>query len=99
MALEDPTTILYRSPRPILTPEAPQEIQGLIPHVVFPTATDLRADGRLDVYYGAADSVIGAARMSIPAQLPVLAEVPLRTIEGRMRPEEGDRDTNSHNDA
>jgi predicted GH43/DUF377 family glycosyl hydrolase len=76
LALEDPTTILYRSPRPILTPEAPQETQGLMPHVVFPTATDLRADDRLDVYYGAADSVIGAARMAIPAQLPVLDEVP-----------------------
>ena len=70
LALDNPTTVLYRSPRPILEPELAYEIQGIVPRVVFPTATDLRADGHLDVYYGAADSVIGAARMAIPAHLP-----------------------------
>jgi predicted GH43/DUF377 family glycosyl hydrolase len=38
--------------------------------VVFPTATDLRDGGHLDVYYGAADSVIGAGRIAIPPELP-----------------------------
>jgi predicted GH43/DUF377 family glycosyl hydrolase len=70
LALDNPTTVLYRSPRPILEPELTYETQGIVPRVVFPTATDLRADGHLDVYYGAADSVIGAARMAIPAHLP-----------------------------
>lgn len=69
--LHDPTKILYRSPRPILEPELPQELEGVVPSVVFPTATDLRDESRLDVYYGAADSVIGAARLAIPATLPV----------------------------
>jgi predicted GH43/DUF377 family glycosyl hydrolase len=70
LALDNPTSVLYRSPRPILEPELAYETEGLVPRVVFPTATDLRADGHLDVYYGAADSVIGAARMAIPAHLP-----------------------------
>lgn len=68
--LEDPTRIIYRSPRPILEPDAPYEATGLASHVVFPTATDLRADGRLDVYYGAADSRVGVASAAIPSQLP-----------------------------
>ncbi len=69
--LADPTTVLYRSARPILEPLTPRETQGVVPSVVFPTATDLREDGRLDVYYGAADSVTGAAHLTIPTDLPV----------------------------
>jgi predicted GH43/DUF377 family glycosyl hydrolase len=42
----------------------------VVPGVVFPTATDLRGDGRLDVYYGCADTVVAAARLTIPPQLP-----------------------------
>jgi predicted GH43/DUF377 family glycosyl hydrolase len=68
--LADPTVVLYRSPRPILEPLTPRETQGIVPSVVFPTATDLREGGRLDVYYGAADSVTGAAYLTIPAELP-----------------------------
>ncbi|MDB5056791.1 MAG: glycosidase [Chloroflexi bacterium] len=68
--LTDPSRVLYQSPRPILKPELPHETQGIVPNVVFPTATDLRSDGRLDVYYGAADAVIGAARLTVPATLP-----------------------------
>jgi predicted GH43/DUF377 family glycosyl hydrolase len=68
--LADPTKILYRSPRPILEPALPHEMQGVVPSVVFPTATDLRDEGRLDVYYGGADTVTGAARLTIPAELP-----------------------------
>jgi predicted GH43/DUF377 family glycosyl hydrolase len=43
---------------------------------VFPSATDLRADGALDVYYGAADQVIAAARVALPVQLPSVAMTP-----------------------
>jgi predicted GH43/DUF377 family glycosyl hydrolase len=42
------------------------ERTGLVADVVFPTAGDLRADGTFDVYYGAADQVIAAARVTIP---------------------------------
>src|SRR5437764_3095676 len=68
---DDPTTVLYRSPRPILEPEGPQETQGSVPGVVFPTATDRREERHLDVYYGAADFAIGVARLVIPTRLPL----------------------------
>jgi len=68
--LERPSRVLYRTPSPILEPEAEYERNGLVSDVVFPTATDLRADGLLDVYYGAADHVIAAARVTLPSQLP-----------------------------
>jgi hypothetical protein len=52
--------VLYRTPLPILEPKADYEHNGLVGDVVFPSATDLREDGALDVYYGAADHVIAA---------------------------------------
>ncbi len=71
LSLDDPTHVLYRSADAILEPELPEELQGTVPEVVFPTATDLRAGNRLDVYYGAADSAIGVARLTIPPTLPL----------------------------
>lgn len=68
--LEDPTKTLYRSPQPILEPLLPQETEGVVPSVVFPTATDQREESRLDVYYGAADTVTAAARLTLPESLP-----------------------------
>jgi predicted GH43/DUF377 family glycosyl hydrolase len=70
---ERPSRVLYRSPSPILEPQEEYERNGLVNEVVFPSATDLRADGALDVYYGAADHVIAAARVTLPAKLPSIA--------------------------
>jgi predicted GH43/DUF377 family glycosyl hydrolase len=69
--LERPSRVLYRTPSPILEPEAPYECNGLVADVVFPSAADLRTDGTLDVYYGAADRCIAAARVTLPRVLPV----------------------------
>jgi predicted GH43/DUF377 family glycosyl hydrolase len=71
---ERPSRVLYRSPSPILEPQEEYELKGLVNDVVFPSATDLRADGALDVYYGAADHVIAAARVSVPVKLPMVSE-------------------------
>jgi predicted GH43/DUF377 family glycosyl hydrolase len=65
-----PTTVLYRSSEPVLAPEEPHEQDGIVPNVVFPTTVDCREGGRIDVYYGAADSRIGVAKTLIPAALP-----------------------------
>jgi predicted GH43/DUF377 family glycosyl hydrolase len=73
---ERPSRVLYRTPKPILEPQAPYELNGLVDDVVFPSATDLRADGALDVFYGAADHVIAAARVSLPGKLPVVTATP-----------------------
>jgi predicted GH43/DUF377 family glycosyl hydrolase len=67
---ERPSRVLYRSPSPILEPQAAYERTGLVNEVVFPSATDLRSDGAFDVYYGAADHVIAAARLTAPDKLP-----------------------------
>jgi predicted GH43/DUF377 family glycosyl hydrolase len=66
-----PSRMLYRTPSPILEPVEDYERNGLVHEVVFPSASDLRADGALDVYYGAADHVIAAARVTLPSKLPV----------------------------
>lgn len=63
-----PTRTVYRSPQPVMTAELPEEQHGIVPNVVFPTAVDLRENGHLDVYYGAADIRIGVAETTIPGQ-------------------------------
>jgi len=67
---DDPRRILYRAPEPILVPENSDERKGVVSNVVFPTALDPREGGAVDVYYGMADSRIGAARLILPASLP-----------------------------
>ena len=47
---------------PLLEPEAPEEREGTVPDVVFPTAIE-RIDGRLFVFYGMADAAIGVAEV------------------------------------
>jgi beta-1,2-mannobiose phosphorylase / 1,2-beta-oligomannan phosphorylase len=64
---DDVSHVLARSAEPLLAPELDQERDGIVPNVVFPTALDPRPDGTLDVYYGMADSRIGAFRLS-PAE-------------------------------
>jgi predicted GH43/DUF377 family glycosyl hydrolase len=65
-----PTKIVYRSAEPVLVPEKHHEMHGIVPNVVFPTAIDARDEGRIDVYYGAADSQIAVATTTQPHELP-----------------------------
>jgi predicted GH43/DUF377 family glycosyl hydrolase len=71
---EHPQLIRYRSQEPILKPELPQERDGVVANVVFPTGIDRRDDlgapDRFDVYYGMADNRIGVARLDLPDSLP-----------------------------
>lgn len=70
----DPHLIRYRSPEAVLSPELPEEREGAVADVVFPTAADRRTDlgqpERIDVYYGMADDRIGVARLDLPSDLP-----------------------------
>jgi predicted GH43/DUF377 family glycosyl hydrolase len=74
LSKEHPQVIRYRSTEPVLTPSMPQERDGTVANVVFPTGIDQRNEigcpDRFDVYYGMADSRIGAARLDMPASLP-----------------------------
>jgi predicted GH43/DUF377 family glycosyl hydrolase len=67
--IDDPRTVVYRSAKPIFVPEADEERAGIVPNVVFPTGIDVREHGRVDIYYGMADTTIGLARLDIPVQL------------------------------
>jgi beta-1,2-mannobiose phosphorylase / 1,2-beta-oligomannan phosphorylase len=74
LSKESPQLIRYRSAEPALTPLVPQERQGTVANVVFPTGIDRRDDlgspDRFDVYYGMADYRIGVARLEVPDFLP-----------------------------
>lgn len=64
MDLEDPTKIIGRSYYPLFEPEVSYELIGQVPNVVFPEGNVIR-DGMMYIYYGGADSVIGAAIIRI----------------------------------
>ncbi len=55
--------VLARSRTPLLVPERKGETEGIVGHVVFPTAIEPHANGKdsYTVFYGMADSQIGAA--------------------------------------
>ena len=71
---QHPHVIRYRSKEPVLTPMLPQEKDGTVANVVFPTGIDRRDDlgtpDRFDIYYGMADNRIGVARLDLPDHLP-----------------------------
>jgi predicted GH43/DUF377 family glycosyl hydrolase len=62
---DDPAVVLARTPRPILTPEEPYERDGFLHDVVFPTGHVALDDGRIRIYYGAADTSLAAADVVI----------------------------------
>jgi len=65
--LAQPHIVTYRSPQPVLSPELPEEREGIVDDVVFPTAIDPRADlGRntFDIYYGMGDRLTGRGRLT-----------------------------------
>jgi predicted GH43/DUF377 family glycosyl hydrolase len=63
---ERPHVVRYRSPAPVLVPELPDELHGVVNNVVFPTGIDPIDERAFDVYYGAADAKVGRARIDLP---------------------------------
>jgi predicted GH43/DUF377 family glycosyl hydrolase len=59
----DVTRLVGRTSVPILAPETPDERVGIVDNVVFPTAIEPRGEG-FDIYYGMADTRIGAAHLT-----------------------------------
>jgi beta-1,2-mannobiose phosphorylase / 1,2-beta-oligomannan phosphorylase len=62
---EHPERIIARSPAPILSPDAPYEREGFFGNVVFTCGAVAEPDGRVIVYYGAADQCIAAAETTV----------------------------------
>jgi len=69
--LENPAKIIARLPYPLFTPEYEWERKGEVNNVVFPTGTALFGD-TLYIYYGAADSVIATASLSLSSLIAEL---------------------------
>ena len=60
--IDNPSVVKYRCQNFLLTPEEWYEERGFVPNVCFPCAAICDpADGRIAIYYGAADSYIGLA--------------------------------------
>lgn len=68
----EPWRVIGRSREPILAPEAPYEREGFFANVVFTCGAVVEGD-RVRVYYGAADTVVAAADLSMDAILGGLA--------------------------
>jgi predicted GH43/DUF377 family glycosyl hydrolase len=68
--IDRPHVVLYRSPAPVLTPEHPDELRGVVNNVVFPTGIDVVADRSFDVYYGMADARVGRLPVQLAAAAP-----------------------------
>ena len=62
--LEDPTRVLAAAREPVLQPEAPYEVAGFYPNVVFSCGAFLK-DSIVHMYYGAADRVMALARAEL----------------------------------
>ena len=61
---ENPERVVYRSKIPILEPTEDYERFGFVPNVVFSCGAIL-LDGKLLIYFGCADSVIGVATFDL----------------------------------
>lgn len=70
--LKKPEIVLGRSRYPLFAPEMEYERVGVVPNVVFPCGAVLRK-GKIFLYYGGADRVIGVATLSLSAILKHLA--------------------------
>jgi predicted GH43/DUF377 family glycosyl hydrolase len=68
--LHDPGKILYRSTRPVLSPERDEEKTGVVNNVVFPCGAVVSPSGQIEVYYGMGDRAIGLATTQLLEQNP-----------------------------
>ncbi len=68
---EEPWRVIARTREPILEPEAPYEVEGDVPNVVFPEGAVVMGK-ELWVFYGGADKVCCAARIRLQDLLDLL---------------------------
>src|SRR3989339_189675 len=83
---QNPSHILYRSPNPILAPDAQYENDGYKPGVIY-TCGAVIVDGILYVYYGGADTVVCVAYAELSEFLSELkhAHAPILISENNIR--------------
>ncbi len=66
--LEEPSKVIRRASTPLLTPTEPYETEGFFPNVVFSNGI-AEKDGKIFVYYGAADESVCLALTDINSLL------------------------------
>jgi len=84
--LQDPKQIVGRTKGPIIVPEEIYERYGIVPNIVFPSGALLHKDGRIDIYYGGADTVCARASLNLPDLLDAM--IPQRRTELVVRAKE-----------
>ncbi len=70
---KDPTKLIAKRKEPLFYPQEAWETSGDVNNVVFPTGAVLK-EGRLYIYYGAADKHIGAKSMILDELLATLSD-------------------------
>ncbi len=68
---KNPINVIGRTDSPIFEPETHYEVTGLVPNVVFPCG-NVVVNGKLYVYYGGGDRVVGVAECDINDLVRVL---------------------------
>jgi len=63
--INNPKLLLGQTQGPILAPEEYYEKVGYVGNVIFPSGTRLLKDGKLEIYYGAADTTCCKATVNI----------------------------------
>lgn len=76
-SLDHPRKLIARLPYPLFAPKEDYEIRGQVNRVVFPTGTSIFKN-RLYIYYGAADSRIAAASVSLDGLLAELTKYKIK---------------------
>lgn len=71
---DDPSKVIRRGADYFLTPEEDYETIGFVPNVTFPTSALAHEDGRIAIYYGAADTHTGIAFTTVDDVLRFLEE-------------------------
>lgn len=66
--LTNPNKIIGRSKTTLLAPEKEYELKGIVQNVIFPSGAIIK-DGKLVVYYGAADTVVAVGTCDLPTLL------------------------------
>ena len=84
--LKDPRQIVGKTKGPIMVPEDTYERYGMVPNIVFPSGALLQKNGRVDIYYGGADTVCAKASLNLKDLLSAM--VPARRTELAIRAKE-----------
>lgn len=73
LAKENPAVVLKRTKYPIMSPHFDWERRGVVSNVIFPTGACV-AHGKIRLYYGGADKVIGLAKIPLESIMTSLDE-------------------------